>query len=201
MYMTHWCAWHACDMCDMICIYMLFGAVCVCAFARFCVGECLCMRVYVRVYVRVWDVHVIWCSRVKIYPSHWLICMWHDALTCVTWLIDMCDMIDMRVTCVTWYVYRCYSVQPCKYISIIVTYIYVHDSLICVTCVWHVWHDMYIHVIRCSRANVFPSQWLICMWHDALTCVTWLIDMCDMMYIDTIRLYIDVNRSSGKSPS
>jgi len=82
---------------------------------------------------------------------------WHDAYTCVTWLIHICDMTHSYVwhdgfTCVTWLIHMC---------DITHSYVW-HDALIRVT--WR------IHICDMTHSYVY---------HDAVTCVTWLIHTCD----------------------
>ena len=98
---------------------------------------------------------------------------WHDSLTCVTWLIDICDMTHWNVGHVL-----CISGQTSD-ASSEASSVW-HDSLICVTWLidmcdmthWYVWHRLLLRV-----------TWLIDMWdmthwhvrHDSFTCETWLI--------------------------
>jgi len=79
--------------------------------------------------------------------------MWHDSLTYVTWLIDICDMTHLHVT---------WLIDICD-----MTHLHMwHDSLTYVTWLIYICDMTHWH-----------------MWHDSFTYVTWLIDLCDMTHL------------------
>jgi len=116
-------------------------------------------------------------------------------MTCVTWLVQMCDMthsylrhdssIGLTLICVSSLIHMCDM-----------THSYArHDSCICAT--WlcdmmthsYVWHeDSFVCVTR--HDSFICVTWLIHMcvvtypyvWRDSFICATWLMHMCDITH-------------------
>jgi len=79
------------------------------------------------------------------------------------------------MTCFTWSVVALYTVC---------IYIYVYIIYICICS--HVWHDLSLHSITlvCTTHSyvgfTYGTYFHWHVWHDLFTCVTWLVQMCDM---------------------
>jgi len=77
------------------------------------------------------------------------LCVWYDALICVTWCIYV---RHIPFTCVTWRIHVCDMTHSC------------------------VWDDAFMRVTwRIDICDMTHS----CVWHDALICVTWPIRTCN----------------------
>jgi len=102
--------------------------------------------------------------------------VWHDSITCVTWLNPVCDKTQSHV----W-----------------------QDSFLCVTRLTrmsdmthsYAWNDTFTRVTRLIHmCNMTQS----CVWHDSFMCVTWLICMRDMThqpFINRLEFVLGIQRN------
>jgi len=101
--------------------------------------------------------------------------VWHDSFTCVTWLIQMCDITHFK--CVTWLISSVW-----------------HDSFRCVTRLIYmrdmthsdVWRDSF-HICDMTHSYVWRVSFKHDTthsheWHDTFICVTCRIRICVMTY-------------------
>jgi len=140
--------------------------------------------------------------------------VWHDSVTCVTWLSHMCDMTQSHVwhnpfICVTWAV----ETHPGQIRDVTHT-CRCGDSSIYVTWLLHLYshvrHDSYIRRWRHISDVVYPTSWVYeCHTHehDVFTCEafiyliyiwmphTWIRHViCDVTYTYIYEAFIYVTR-------
>jgi len=106
---------------------------------------------------------------------HWGTCVWHDSFTCVTWLLQMCDVTHSYAWCD---VFHSYVWQD--------SWMYdVYISFICVTGLMNLWRVYFIHM--CDSTHECMT-WLTTVWHVSRMFVNMRRD--SQMLLITIALYI-----------
>jgi len=178
--------WRDWFICDMTYSHVWYDACCHCHTA--CVASLIHIREMTHSHMRhdsficdITDSYVTWLVICEMtYSRVWFDACCHCHTACVTWPIQISDMIRSH----TW-----------------------HNSFICditdlhVTRRIHVWHDVFTRVTwcmlplpldLCNMRNMIHSHMTyhihMCdithshVWHDSFTYVTWLILMCDVTH-------------------
>jgi len=108
----------------------------------------------------------------------------YHRFTCVTWLIHIC-MTRRIHSCGVTHSYHTFMRVTCSFIYVTMPHSHIwHGTFICVTRLsylremshLHVWHDSFMRTPYLEICTISRDM----VWHDSVTCVKWVIYMCDM---------------------